>query len=319
MPAARVRLFVPTVNGGAMLLEMLRTLAEQTVQAECVLLDNGSSDGTVVRVKREFPDVRVVELGSNLGFGPALNEGVRRHPADVLVFANNDVLYESRFMECLLDTAGNGDATVAGVLLAQDDPGTLDSAGVVVDKTLLAFDYLHGEAAERALVAEPPLGPTGAAALVPLSGFQAAGGFDDRIFAYLEDVDLALRLREIGFRCRLAPEARGVHRHSATLGSGSREKNRLMGWSRGYLLRRYGVMREPRLVARTLATEAVICAGQLVADRTASGVTGRLSGWRAGASLPRRAVPPDTTLELSFTDALRRRAARRRLRRAASA
>lgn len=318
MAAARVRVFVPTVNGGFMLLETLRTLAEQTFQAECVLLDNGSSDGTVTRVKREFPDVRVVELGANLGFGPALNEGVRRHPADLLLFANNDVLYESRFLECLLDAAGNGDATVAGILLAQDDPATIDSAGVVVDETLLAFDYLHGEAVEGAMGAGPPLGPTGAAALVPLSGFQAAGGFDERIFAYLEDVDLALRLRKIGVHCRLAPEARGIHRHSGTLGSGSREKNGMMGWSRGYLLRRYGVMREPRLAARVLATEAVICAGQLVIDRTASGVTGRLTGWRAGASLPRRAVPPGTTLELSFTDALRRRAARRRPRRAAS-
>lgn len=299
-----------------MLMETLRTLAQQTVQADCVLLDNGSTDDSVARVERELPEVQIVKLGSNLGFGPALNEGVRRHPASLLVFANNDVLYEPRFLECLLDTAGRGDVTAAGVLLAHDDPGTIDSAGVVVDKTLLAFDHLHGEAIEAAMVAAPPLGPTGAAALVPLSAFRAVGGFDDRIFAYLEDVDLSLRLRAIGVRCRLAPEARGSHRHSATLGSGSREKNRLMGWSRGYLLRRYGVLREPRLAMRALATEVVICAGQLAIDRTTSGMIGRLRGWRAGGELPRRAVPPDATVGLTFTEALRRRAARRRPRRA---
>src|SRR5439155_24489020 len=134
------------------------------------------------------------------------------------------------------------------------------------------------------------LGPTGAAALVPCSAFRAVGGFDDRFFAYLEDVDLALRLRAVGVSCRLAGQARGTHRHSATLGSGSREKNRLMGWSRGYMLRRYGVMREPRPAMRALATEVVICAGQLVFDRTASGAIGRLRGWRAGRELPRRAI-----------------------------
>ena len=298
-----------------MLVETLRTLAQQTVQAECVLLDNGSTDGTVARVERELPEIRVVELGSNLGFGPALNEGVRRHPADLLVFANNDVRYEPRFLECLVDAAGRGNVTVAGVLVEPDDPQTIDSAGVVVDKTLLAFDYLHGRAIEEALVAPSPLGPTGAAALVPLPAFQAAGGFDDRIFAYLEDVDLALRLRAIGVPCRLAPEARGIHRHSATLGSGSREKNRLMGWSRGYLLRRYGVMREPRLAIRALATEIVVCSGQLTIDRTTSWVIGRIRGWRSAASLPRRAIPRDATVELTFTEALRRRAARRRPRR----
>jgi N-acetylglucosaminyl-diphospho-decaprenol L-rhamnosyltransferase len=301
-----------------MLIETLRTLAEQTVPADCVLLDNGSSDGSVELVERELRDVRVVRLGSNLGFGPALNEGVRRHPASLLVFANNDVLYEPRFLECLLETAGSGDVTAAGVLLAQDDPRTIDSAGVVVDKALLAFDYLHGKAIEEAMVAASPLGPTGAAALVPLSAFRAVGGFDDRIFAYLEDVDLSLRLRAIGVRCRLAPEARGTHRHSATLGSGSREKNRLMGWSRGYLLRRYGVMREPRLAMRAVATEVVICAGQLAIDRTTSGVIGRLQGWHAGGALPRRAIPPDVTAEFSLAEALRRRAARRRPARAAS-
>ncbi|MBA2298630.1 MAG: glycosyltransferase family 2 protein, partial [Actinobacteria bacterium] len=248
----------------------------------------------------------------------ALNEGVRRYPADLLVFANNDVLYEPRFLECLLDAAGSGDVTAAGVLRAQDDSGTIDSAGVVVDKTLLGFDYLHGRPVEEAMTASPPLGPTGAAALVPLSAFRSVGGFDDRIFAYLEDVDLALRLLAIGVRCRLAPEARGMHRHSATLGSGSVEKNRLMGWSRGYILRRYGVMTQPRLAARALATEFVICAGQLAVDRTTSGMIGRLQGWHAGRELPRRAVPPDATAELSLADALRRRAARRRPKRAAS-
>ncbi len=117
----------------------------------------------------------------------------------------------------------------------------IDSAGVVVDSTLLAFDYLHGLPWSVAETAAPPLGPTGGAALFTLSSFTAVGGFDERIFAYLEDVDFALRLRAAGCACRLASDARAVHRHSATLGSGSAAKNRLMGWSRGYMLRRYGV------------------------------------------------------------------------------
>jgi N-acetylglucosaminyl-diphospho-decaprenol L-rhamnosyltransferase len=296
-----------------MLIETLRTLAAQTLSAECVLIDNGSCDGSVARVEREFPEVQLVKLESNIGFGPALNEGVRQHPADVLVFANNDVLYEPRFLECLVDAAAGGNVTAAGVLCAANDPTTIDSAGVVVDKTLLAFDHLHGEAVEAAMMASPPLGPTGAAALVPLSAFRAVGGFDVRIFAYLEDVDLALRLRAVGVNCRLAGQARGTHRHSATLGSGSREKNRLMGWSRGYMLRRYGILGQPRLAARALAAEVVICAGQLAVDRTTSGVLGRLHGWRAGGNLARRAVPPGATAELSFAEALGRRAARRRL------
>jgi N-acetylglucosaminyl-diphospho-decaprenol L-rhamnosyltransferase len=305
-----VNVFIPTFNGSAMISDTLRTLAQQTARADVIVVDNGSRDDSVERVEREFPWVRILRLGSNFGFGPALNQAVRRYPADLLIFANNDVLYEPRFVEQLVDIADDRVA-VAGVLCAQRDPTVIDSAGVIIDDTLLAFDYLHGRSVTELATAAAPLGPTGGAALVPLTAFNAVGGFDARIFAYLEDVDLALRLRATGVRCRLAPGARGIHRHSATLGSGSREKNRLMGWSRGYLLRRYGVMARPKQATRVLITEAFICVGQLAIDRTVTGISGRIRGWHAARGLDRRPLPAGATTPMSLSEALRRRAARR--------
>jgi N-acetylglucosaminyl-diphospho-decaprenol L-rhamnosyltransferase len=304
--------FVPSVDGGSMLLDSLRSLAEQTTPAECVLIDNASRDGSAAAAKREFPELRVVKLPSNRGFGPAVNLGVQRFPAQLLVFGNNDVVYEPRFLEALLDAAGD-DAAVAGVLLSRHHPTTIDSAGVVVDATLLAFDHLRGEDVAAAASAPPPLGPTGAATLVKFDAFRAVGGFDPRIFAYLEDVDLALRLRAAGVRTRLAPAAQGLHRHSATLGSGSAKKNHLMGWSRGYLLRRYGILTDPRLITRALAEEFVLTTGQLIIDRTASGITGRISGWRAGRGLPRHPIATGSVIDVSLWEALRRLAGRRSL------
>jgi N-acetylglucosaminyl-diphospho-decaprenol L-rhamnosyltransferase len=294
-----------------MLLETLRTLAVQTVSAQAVVIDNGSSDGSVDQIRREFSDALVLGLDSNIGFGPALNAGVAEHPAEILVFSNNDVLFEPRFVEALLEELGHSESVVAGVLLQDADPGLIDSAGVVVDSTLFAFDYLHDLPVSAAGTAAAPLGPTGGAALVPLSTFNSVGGFDERIFAYLEDVDLALRLRANGVTCRLAAEARAVHRHSATLGSGSAAKNRLMGWSRGYQLRRYGILRRPGLGLRALTTETVVCAGQLLVDHNAVGIGSRLRGWHAARNLERLTIPPGAALEIRFGDALRRRAARR--------
>ena len=86
-----------------------------------------------------------------------------------------------------------------------------------------------------------PLGPSGAAAAYLNDAFWEAGGFDERIFAYWEDVDLALSLRTLGYKCALARRAIGTHAHSATLGSGSPRKNYLMGFGRGYVLRKWGV------------------------------------------------------------------------------
>lgn len=307
--------YIPNLNGGERLLDVLDALAAQTVPARVVVVDNASTDGSAQAAKARHPDVVIVRLDLNRGFGGALGVGVLAHPAERLVFVNNDVVCEPRFIEALLDATGSGPAMVAGVLLQYGAPELIDSAGVAADCTLLAWDYLHGERVERALRAPPPLGPTGGAALYDWVSFEAAGGFDERIFAYLEDVDLALRLRFAGIPCRLAADARATHRHSSTLGSGSSAKNWLMGWSRGYMLRRYGILRQPRLAGRALFVEAVIALGQVVVDRNATGIRGRGDGWRAAHGLPRRAFAPDGLIELSTVEALRRRSLRRTARR----
>jgi N-acetylglucosaminyl-diphospho-decaprenol L-rhamnosyltransferase len=276
-----------------------------------VVLDNGSSDDSPREVREEFPEVELLELGANLGFGSALNRGVEAVPADPVVFLNSDVYCEPRFVEALLEGLGEGVDAVAGVLLQERAPELIDSAGVVADATLMGFDHLHGEPAGAAARAPAPLGPTGGAALYRRDAFEALGGFDERIFLYFEDLDLALRLAAGGSRCALAPEARALHAYSASLGAASARKYGWTGWSRGYMLRRYGVMRSPRLALRALACEGALCAGQLLRDRTAAGLRGRLRGWREAAGLEPRNVEGAPLLDLSAWEALALRRRRR--------
>lgn len=303
--------YIPNFNGAARLGRTLRGLAAQTRPVDVVLVDNGSSDDSAELARRELPGIKVLELGENLGFGPALNRAVAAHPADELILLNNDAEPEPRFAEALLDGLGAGVDAVAGVLLQERAPELIDSAGVVADATLMGFDYLHGEPAEAAVGAAGPLGPTGGAALYRREAFEAAGGFDERIFLYYEDLDLALRMAAAGGRCRLAPEAQALHAYSASLGAASAAKYGRTGWSRGYMLRRYGVMRNPRLALRALACEGALCAGQLLKDRTAAGLTGRLRGWREGAGLGRRDTGGAPLLDLGAREALALRRRRR--------
>ncbi len=220
---------------------------------------------------------------------------------------NNDVECEPEFVAALLDSLSGDIQMVAGVLTQERQPELIDSAGVIADRTLMGFDYLHGEPAEAARGAPAPLGPTGGAALYRREAFEAVGGFDERIFLYYEDLDLALRMRAAGASCRLAPDARALHAYSASLGAKSGEKYFRTGWSRGYMLRRYGVMARPRDAARVLATEGVICAGQLLMDRTGQGISGRLHGWQAGAGLESRNPNGTALLDISMREALRLR------------
>ena len=307
----RPAVYIPNYNGAARLGPVLRALGEQSVAVDVVLVDNGSGDDSIELARRELPAVRVVELGENLGFGRAINRAVAEAPGDPIILLNNDAVPEPRFVEALLDGLGEGVDAVAGVLLQERSPELIDSAGVVADRTLMGFDYLHGELAAAADSAPPPLGPTGGAGLYRREAFGAVGGFDERIFLYYEDLDLALRMAARGSRCALAPTARALHAYSASLGAASAGKYERTGWSRGYMLRRYGVMRDPRLALRALACEGVLCAGQLLRDRTSGGLRGRLRGWRDGDQLAPRDPAGAPLLDLSAREALALRRRRR--------
>lgn len=306
----RATVYIPHFNGFERLERALESLRTQTRPVDTVVVDNGSGDGSAELLRERFGEVGLVELGRNLGFGPALNRAIEQRPGDPAILLNNDVDCESRFVEAMLEAA-EGTETVAGVLVQEAAPDRIDSAGVVADRTLMGFDYLHDEPLEAAIGAPAPLGPSGGAALYRLDAFREVGGFDERIFLYYEDLDLALRLRAAGARCRLAGEARALHAYSASSGAGSGFKYSHSGWSRGYMLRRYGVMSRPRDAIRALAAEAALCAGQVAKDRTAAGLGGRLRGWRDGSGLERRKVDESALLDISLREALHLRRRRR--------
>jgi GT2 family glycosyltransferase len=306
---------VPTHAGGPRLAALLDSLAAQTVETEVVVVDNAAPVGTAALVAAHAPAARLVSLEENAGFGRAINHGVAATTSNVLVLVNDDAICEPYFVERLIVALAPSEGVVmaAGVLLAADD-SMIDTAGIMFDETLLAFDYLHGEPLSilDVDVAEP-LGPSGGAAAYDREAFEAVGGFDEAFFAYLEDVDLAARLLARGGHCRLAPDARAVHHHSATLGSASARKNELMGWSRGYMIGKYRIHRHPRLLARMLLAELAIAGGQIVVDGTVSGIRSRVQGFRAG--MQRNAEPwpalPSAALQISVREALARRMRRR--------
>lgn len=306
-------MYIPHLRGVARLRTTLESVRDDAFAHRVVLVDNCSSDGSREMVCEEFPDVEIHRLGSNLGFGRALNDAVRACGGDPIVFLNDDIRCEPGFLRKLVGELEDDVDMVAGVLVQEDRPQIVDSAGVVAEKdTLMGFDYLHGAPVENVAGAPPPLGPTGAAAVFRRGAFEAVGGYDEQIFAYYEDLDLALRMRAAGFRCSLAPGARARHAYSATVGGHSSKKFDMTGWSRGYLLRRYGVIRAPRRAAQAVITESAICAGQMLRHGTAAGLRGRLRGWHAAAGLPPRTPPATALRSIPLVERIRLRATRRR-------
>lgn len=298
MSSADPTVYIPTLSGGERLAACLEALRAQTVEYKVVVADNGAGEGFAELLDSRFPEVARISFGGrNLGFGAALNRAVAAGGDGPLVFLNDDARAEPDFLEKLL-LGWNGGETgmVAGVLLRAAEPELIDSAGIVCDRSLTAWDYLTGESATTLERAADPLGPTGGGALFDRAAFNAVGGFDERIFLYYEDLDLALRMRIAGHRCRLAPEARALHESSATLGRRAAAKYRQTGFSRGYLLRKYGVMKRPGLALKVLLSDSSAALAQAVLDRSLAGARGRLDGWRSARGTE-RLDPPAGQLE----------------------
>jgi N-acetylglucosaminyl-diphospho-decaprenol L-rhamnosyltransferase len=295
---------VVSYNGGEHLitcLEHLRAAARPGVRV--IVADNASTDGSATAVRARFADVTVLELPENAGFGRAVNAGAAAGDGEAIVLVNADMFVEPGFVEAILAPFSDpAVGMVAGLSLV---PGgeLVDGFGIEVDAGLSAYNRLR----LRPVGSAPGvlLGPSGGAAAYRRSAFEAAEGFDDAFFAYGEDVDLALRLRALGWRAAAAPGARGVHLGGASFGVGSPLQRRLGGFARGFLLRRYGVLRS-RAVVRALVIETLVVGWGLVRFRTAVPLTARVAGWRAagGSRLP---VPPEAVdRSITLREAVRR-------------
>jgi len=300
---------IPTYGSWELTESCLRHLAAQTVPHTAILSDNASPDGTPDKVRAAFPDVLVVEAGANLGFAVACNRGAEAGSGGVIVLLNNDVDARPDFLERLVAPFSDPEVGSVAALLVRPGEKLIDSIGLTADATLSGFPRLEGRAVEDASSAEPLLtGPSGGAAAYRRQAWEQAGGLDENVFGYLEDLDLALRLRTAGWRAAAAPDAVGIHFGSATMVRRSAWQRQQFGFSRGYFLRRYGLLRS-RAVLRTLATEVVVAGGDLVLSRDLVALHSRLAGWRAAAGLPRHRRPPAEALDSAITcvDSLRRR------------
>ncbi len=293
---------IPTLNGRDMLAEALASLEAQTASVDIVVVDNGSSDGSLEMLATRFPRVRVIAIGHNTGFGKAVNRGVAAldPDTDVVVLVNNDAVCNAEFVEHI--TAPFEDervGMVAGVLLQEGAPERVDSAGIVIDRTLRSYDALWNLPVERVFRAPVPVGPCGGAAAYRASAFLEIGGFDPAFFAYWEDVDLALRFRAADWQCTSAPLAQALHRHGQTLGAGSAASRTLDAFGRGFVLGRYRQRSGGRLPARALTRVAIAIIdwpallAHLVVRRELAPLRARARGIRAGRSRPALRAPTE--------------------------
>jgi GT2 family glycosyltransferase len=206
--------------------DVLRCLAALRAP-RVIVADNGSTDGSAEAIRARFPQVELIENGANLGFSGGNNAAIRRAlegGAEWVVLLNNDADAEPGMLAALEAAAVRHPraGVLAGKLLYPD--GRVQWAGQRVG---LRTGYSgrprgHGRPDGFAYSVEGRTDrAVGALMAVSRAAIERAGLLDEDLFAYVEDVDWSLRIREAGFECVFVPAARAVHRVSASTGGAS--------------------------------------------------------------------------------------------------
>lgn len=217
-----------TYSPGPHLDRFLATLEHATDRpVSVVMADNGSTDGAPERAVQRYPNTRLLRTGGNLGYGTAVNRAVaslEQECSDFLIVANPDVQWGPRSIDLLLEAADRWPRAGAfGPLIRDPDGSVYPSARhlpslirggmhAVVGPFWKSNPWTAAYRQDRAEPSERPVGwLSGSCLLLRRAAFAEIGGFDERYFMYMEDVDLGDRLGKAGWLNVYVPSAEILH------------------------------------------------------------------------------------------------------------
>jgi N-acetylglucosaminyl-diphospho-decaprenol L-rhamnosyltransferase len=198
---------------------------ESAGEADVVVVDNGSSDGSVTRLRRELPAVRVLDVGANVGYAGAANRGVAATRAPIIAVCNADLAVARGTAAAMLTRLdAEPDLAAVGPLIRNTDGTVYPSARSVpplrdaIGHALLGARWPENRFSRRYRQVDADVGRSrdvdwvsGAAIWLRRSALESVGGWDEHYFMYMEDLDLCSRMRRLGWRVAYEPRGSVVH------------------------------------------------------------------------------------------------------------
>lgn len=221
MPPPAVTCIIISYNPGPEIHEALEALAAQTYEHRQIMVyDNASVERAEVDRLTLPGGARFIQGDENLGFAGGNNRVIEMLDTPLVALINPDARPEPDWLERMVAAleAHPGAVMAAGKQLMAEDPSRLDGAGDNLHLAGVPYRGGFGRPDDVPNARGEVFGPCGAGALYRRAAFLAAGGFDEDFFCYVEDVDIALRLRMHGGWCVFEPRAVLYHIGSATMG-----------------------------------------------------------------------------------------------------
>ena len=219
----KVSVITPNYNGVKFLKNYFKSLDDDSEYiGEVIIIDNGSDDSSIDYIQNNsfnFP-VILIKNDENLGFAPAVNQGIFKAKHDYIFSLNNDTEIKKGSIKAMLDLIQDENVfSVQAKMLQSSNKKLIDDAGD--EYNLLGWTKKVGENQSRDNYSQvlEIFSSCAGAALYKKDILNEIGLFDDNFFAYMEDVDLAIRSQINGYKNLLCPDAIVYHIGSATSGS----------------------------------------------------------------------------------------------------
>ncbi len=217
-------------NGRRYLKDCFDSLQKQTRKNfKIIFVDNGSEDGSIDFVRKNYPETEIIRLKKNTGFCFGYNTGIKKAFEDenikYVIVLNNDTKLDENYIEEIENCAKNHPeaGAIQPKVLNFFEPGKIDCAGIYITRDGTAHNRGYGKSEKNFGEIKEIFGANGTASLftrvaLEKTKFRDGEYFDNNHFAFYEDVDLAWRLRLEGFEAYFCPKAIVWHIHSATVG-----------------------------------------------------------------------------------------------------